>query len=328
MTLTTSRLIRTSAALLAIGLGAAMAVSIGGSRWGMVAAQQPLPELRLVPEDAAFVGFADIRAMLTSRLWQQLRQSMPVSPESQGKFEAETGISVERDIDRVLMYVAPPADGGQAEAGLVLARGRFDATRIEGVVRSHGASVETYQGQRLFITENPAKPEPGDDPKEAIAFSFIEPGLAAIGTKTLVQRAIDRRAGGTNVTGNEEVMNQVRGLQGGDIWAVGRYEALGGNARLPAAVAGQIPPISSFALSVRISNGLGGVLQVEARDEQSASELRDVVRGFISLGQMQASAEPGVQSLIKSLELSGAGRTVALSFEAPADLLDLLATRP
>jgi hypothetical protein len=123
-------------------------------------------------------------------------------------------------------------------------------------------------------------------------------------------------------------MNQVRGLQGGDIWAVGRYEALGGNARLPAAVAGQIPPISSFALSVRISNGLGGVLQVEARDEQSASDLRDVVRGFISLGQMQASADPGVQSLIKSLELSGAGRTVALSFEAPAELLDLLATRP
>jgi hypothetical protein len=226
------------------------------------------------------------------------------------------------------MYVAPPADGGQAEAGLLLARGRFDATKIESVVRGHGASIETYQGQRMFITENPAEPEPGDAPKEAIALSFVEPGLAAIGTRTLVQRAIDRRAGGANVTGNEEVMRQVRGLRDGDMWAVGRYEAFGGHERLPAAVAGQIPPISWFSLSIRISNGLVGVLQVEAQDEQAASDLRDAVRGFISLGQMQAPAEPGVQALLKSLELSGAGRIVALSFEAPADLLDLLPTLP
>jgi hypothetical protein len=83
-----------------------------------------------------------------------------------------------------------------------------------------------------------------------------------------------------------------------------------------------------MALSARISNGIGGVLQVEVRDEQSADGLRDIVRRFIDLGRTQAPPGPGVQTLLQSLELRGTGRTVTLSFDAPADLLDQLAAHP
>jgi hypothetical protein len=328
MTLVTRRAVVTAIALVALGPGASFVAPLAELPSSTVSAQGDLPELRLVPDDAAFVGFADLRAMLTSPLWQQLRRSLPVSPERQGTLEAETGISFERDVDRVLIYAAPAATGSRPDAGLALARGRFNAAKIEELMRVHGASVEEYRAHRLLVSDRPAGPGIGDGSKEPIAVSFIEPGLAAIGTKGLVQQAIDRRAGGPNVTGNDEFMNLLRSLQAGDIWAVGRYEALGGEAQLPAAIAGQIPPISWMALSASISDGIGGVLHVEVRDEYSADGLRDIVRRFIDLGRTQAPPGPGVQTLLQSLELRGTGRTVTLSFDAPADLLDQLAARP
>jgi hypothetical protein len=328
MTSVLCRAIGISVAIVALGLGAPFVTSVAQFPPSEVAAQEDLPELRLVPDDAAFVGFANLRAMLNSLLWQQIRRSLPVSPEHQGAFEAETGISFERDVDRVLIYAAPGVGGGRPDAGLALARGRFDAAKVEAVMRAHGASVEQYQAHRLMVANSPVGPEVAAGSKEPIALSFIEPGLAAIGTRDLVQRAIDRRDGGRSLTGNDEIMNLLRSLRDGDVWAIGRYEALGGEAQLPAAIAGQLPPISWMALSARFSSGIGGVLQVEVRDEQSADGLRDMVRRFIELGRMQAPSEPGVQALLQSLELRGAGRTVTLSFDAPADLLDSLAARP
>jgi hypothetical protein len=318
---------RPTSTTLAIGLGVVTTFVAAEFRGNLVSAQTSSAELRLLPPDAAFVGFADIRAVLTSRVWRQLRDSMPVSPEHQGEFEARTGISVERDIDRVFAFVWQTAGGGQPNASLLLVRGRFDAVKIEALVRAHGATVETYQGERLFLADVPVEAGSASGRKEEIALSFIEPGLAAVGTRGLVEEALDRRSAGAGLAGNTEIMTLVRSMEGSDLWAVGRFEAFGGAERLPPAVAAQIPPIAWIAFSARISLGIGGVLQVEARDEPSAEALRVLAQKLIALGRMQAPVEPGARALLDSLELGGTGRTVTLSFEAPPDLLDWLAAR-
>jgi hypothetical protein len=40
---------------------------------------------------------------------------------------------------------------------------------------------------------------------------------------------------------------------------------------------------------------------------------------------MQAGSRPDMQAMIQSLELGGAGRTVALSFAVPAEIFDAIA---
>ena len=59
------------------------------------------------------------------------------------------------------------------------------------------------------------------------------------------------------------------------------------------------------------------MLRAEARDDEAAKNLRDVVQGFLALAKLQAGKKPEIQTLVQSLQLSGTGKTVALSFEVP-----------
>ena len=45
---------------------------------------------------------------------------------------------------------------------------------------------------------------------------------------------------------------------------------------------------------------------------------------MLALAKLQAGSRPEFQQLVQSLELGGAGKTVALSFDVPATLFDLL----
>jgi len=65
------------------------------------------------------------------------------------------------------------------------------------------------------------------------------------------------------------------------------------------------------------------MVRAEARDDQSAENLRDVVRGVLALGRLQAQSDPKLSAVAQSLELSGTGKTVSLSFTVPAELLDM-----
>ena len=130
--------------------------------------------------------------------------------------------------------------------------------------------------------------------------------------------------GGESVVTNDELMTLVRSLDKGNAWAVGRFDALRSNAKIPERVAAQLPPITWFSISGHVDGGLRGVLRAETGDEEAASNLRDVVRGLLALAKLQAGSKPEFQAILQSLELGGTGKTVALSFEVPAKLFDLL----
>jgi hypothetical protein len=206
-------------------------------------------------------------------------------------------------------------------------------------MREHGATVETYNGKRLVIAAHKAKdvdasPDTGVAVRHAgqsFAVSFMEPGLVAIGSTTLIRSAIDLHHAGNNpqkglesVTGNEELMNLVRSMDDGNAWAVGRFDALGSHARLPEAVAKQIPAITWVSVSGHVNGGIRGILRAEARDDEAANNLRDVVRGFLALAKLQSGSRPELQLMMQSLELSGTGRTVALNFAVPAEVFDVV----
>jgi hypothetical protein len=203
-------------------------------------------------------------------------------------------------------------------------------------MREHGAQVESYKGRRLIIAEHhaaPASSDPGAAPLAArpgvgLSLAFLEPGLVALGSTALVRGAIDLKEGmkdgGESVRTNAEIMDLVRSLERGNVWAVGRFDTLSAQANLPSRVADQLPPITWFSVSGRVNGGILGEIRAQTRDEDSANNLRDVVRGVMAVGKLQAAAHPELEVLLRSLQLGGTGTTVALSFELPAELLDVV----
>jgi hypothetical protein len=305
--------------VLTVGIGTGLVAYFVG--FPTAFAQQGPDELQLLPGNAVLVAYANVHEVMVSNLRERVRQAMPNLPDGQHDFEQATGINIEADVDRVVAALAPPSDGNVDvhRSGLIIVSGRFDQVRIEALMREHGATEETYKGRRLF-----AAPQEG----AGLSLAFVDPGLVAVGGAALVRSAIDRRDGGDSVRSNDDIMGLVRSLDRGNVWAVGRFDALTAQAKLPPNVASQLPPITWFAVSGHVNGGLLGDVRMQTRDEESANQFRDVIQGVIALGKLQANDHPELETLLRSIQLGGSGTTVALSFELPAETIDLLSRQP
>ena len=318
MTTKTRYFVITSLLVLTVGLGTGLlAYYVGFPTSALTRAGGP-DELQFVPNDAALVAFADVHEIMGSDLRQKVRSLMPMKENGQEQFQNQTGINIETDIDRVVFAVSPGIDPTTRPGNfLVLARGRFDQVKIEALMREHGATVEEYKDARLIVA-----PEHQGAP---ISVSFLQPGLAAIGTANLVHGAVDLKAGGSNITTNDDVMRFVRDLDAANAWAVGRFDVLASQTNLPAQVSQKLPAIQWFSASAQIDSGIRGLVRAEARDDEAGNALRDVVRGVMGLVKLQAPSQPALDSVVRSLELGGTGKTVTLSFEVPLAAFDTLA---
>src|SRR5207237_7033907 len=133
-------------------------------------------------------------------------------------------------------------------------------------------------------------------------------------TNNLVHTAVDLKAGGASVTTNEDVMRLVKDLDSGNAWAVGRFDVLASQTNFPPQVSEKLPAIQWFSASAQVDTGLRGVVRAEARDEEAANALRDVIRGVMALAKLQVSSQPALETVFRSLELGSSGTTVSLSF--------------
>jgi hypothetical protein len=339
MTTRTRNFVIVSLAVLAVGLGSGLAAYYVGFPAGALGRQGGPDELAFVPRNATAIAFANVHEIMTSELRQKIRRALPMQEDGQRELENQTGINIETDIDRVVACLSPDSD--TKGAGMVLARGRFDEVKIEALMRERGAVVETYNGKRLVVANSSRMRDLDNDPADApvakrgpghsFAVSFMEPGLVAIGSTQLIRSAIDLHHAGNNpqkglesVTGNEELMGIVRSMDDGNAWAVGRFDALGSHTHLPDSVSRQLPAITWVSASGHVNGGIRGIVRAEARDEEAANNLRDVVRGFLALAKLQTGTKPQLQLMMQSLELTGTGKTVAVSFAVPAEVFDLI----
>lgn len=339
MTRSTRNFVIASLLVLGAGVGTGLVAYYGIPTSAFTAAGGP-DELKYLPSNSTLVAYADVHQVMTSELRQKLRDAMPFSGEGQQSFQSETGINIETDLDRVVMGLTPSVETGDptSASALVLARGRFDAVRIEGFLRDKGATLQTYKGRNIYAPSPSLNPPPASSPApgvpappappasrhESPSIAIIEPGLVAVGTPALLRRAIDLKDGGDSVIHNEAIMGRVRDLANGNVWAVGRFDALTSRADFAKGMAGQLPAITWFSASGQIDSGVRAALKAETRDEQSATALRDLVRGFFALARMQAGSRPEVQNLLQTLQLGGTGQTVTLDLDLSPQTIDLL----
>ena len=321
-----------SAAILVAGLGTGLVAYYGGGFPSLSASRSGPSELSYVPADASVVAFANVREVMDSQLRQRLKLVLP-QEQGQKEFQQETGIDIEHDIDYVVAAMTAPGTGGLPDNGngLVVARGRFNTTQLETLAREHGGVVEEYKGKRLIKVseakhdsvdvDETAKPEYRNHP--VVMLAFLEPGLVGIGSETAVRSAIDAQLSAHSINSNNEMMELIADIdQGNNAWAVGRFDAIANQARLPAEIASKLPAVKTFAVMTHIDGGVSGMLRAETRDDASADNLRQVVQGLLALGRM--SNDPKATALLNSLQLSGTGKTVALAFAIPSEVLDMI----
>jgi hypothetical protein len=344
MTVKTRYFVITSLLIVGVGLGTGLvAYYVGFPTSAFIAGGGP-EELRYLPSTSTVVAYADVREVMASELRQRFRESLAPDAQENGQreFQELTGINIETDIDRVVAGLDATSGGASGQgAGVVLGRGRFDEVKIEALMRQHGAHVDTYRGKRIITAETSQLHDapPADPPTapgfpvappvprgpQSFSLSFVEPGLVAVGTTALVQHVIDlHNGGGESALTNEGLMEHVKALGNGNVWAVGRLDVLRTRSKLPPAVADRLPPITWFSVTGRIDGGLQAALSAETRDDESAKNLRDVVRGFLALAKLQTSSKPEYQRFVDSLELRGTGNTVALSVDIPAQVFEAL----
>lgn len=314
-----------SVLILTVGLSIGVVAYYGGMTKGLFAAQPGPDELRYVPADAAVVAYANVRDVMNSQMRQRLRLFEGVTAEGQNEFRDKTGIDIERDIDHVVACMAATAKGGD-RSGLVVATGRFDQGRLEALALENGAKVEQYKGKRLVTAIAGKGREAGAEATgESMAMAFLAPNVVAMGPAAVVRQTVDRAAGGASVLGNPEVMKLVGDMDDASMWAVGNFDALRAEAHMPAEVADRIPALTWFTASGHVNGGMQAVVKAEAKDEQAAENLRDIIRGFTALAKMQAGSNPQYQKLMPDIQLSGDGKIVAVSFAVTTDMLDAMA---
>jgi hypothetical protein len=314
MTRSTRYFFAGSAAVLVAGLCTGLVAYYGGGFQALSASTGPI-ELRYVPPDAAVIAYADVGAIMNSELRLRIKEALPMHQQGQEEFYKETGIDIERDIQYVVAAVTPGT-----HSALLVARGNFNPTNLEDLAVQHGGVVETYREKRLVSKAN----DSADGPRGG-TLAFLEPGLVAIGDTDTIKRAIDAQLTATSIIGNDEMMTFVRDIEAGNnAWAVGRFDVLAAHAKLPEQIARQIPPVKWFAAAGHINGGVSGMVRVEANDDEAAELFRRQVNGALAFGEMVGRSDPRASAILKTVQMSGSGKTVQLSFTVPGELLQMV----
>lgn len=312
-----------ASAILAIGLGTGLVASYMGMPVSVFSSAAGPDELQYVPADAAVVAYANVRDVMNSQFRQRFKAMEP-SQDEKNQFEEKTGLNFEQDVDSVIAAVMPKDNLATNPAGafLILAKARYQPARLEALAIEHGAEVTEYQGKRLIThRENDANGVAGHDD---MAFGFVEADLVAFGSLASVKASIDAHASNRNIVSNNDMMKLVNEIDNANAWAVGRFDAIASKAGIPSELASAMPQISWFSAAGHVNGGVSGTFKAETKDDATAQNLRDVMRGFLAMAKMQAGSKPGMQQLADSLVLSGDGKNVALSFSIPTEVLDVL----
>jgi hypothetical protein len=278
-------------------------------------------ELAYLPANASAVGYANVRSIMTSEFRQKLRQILPTGEEKE-KLQAELGVDIEQDIDSVAAaYVggATPFEGA-----VVVVRGRFNEGQIEAKAVEHGATVGEYRGKKILTMPADANQDTSTH-HASPGVAFLDTGVLALGSIDGVKAAIDAGATGEDVRKNTELMSIINDLDStGNAWFVGKVDAMTGQMGMPQELKDHIPAVELFAASVHVNGGLRGALRADARDEKAAEQLRDVVRGAVAAGKLMAGQNKQMDAILNSLQISGTGKTVGVTFSLPAEFLEVL----
>jgi hypothetical protein len=237
-----------------------------------------------------------------------------------GQISGQTGFDPTRDLRELLL-----ASYGTPQTGLVLARGAFDAQRIQSAGLAGGGVMESYKSLNIL-----------EDPKRTHAVAFLDATLAVAGDLASVKRAVDFYRQSLAAPLPAFIGQQVDQWSGADdAWALTTVPL---SALKPSAA--PVPPNPALQNAFQsIQQAAGGVkfgtqvvftAQAQTDTAQNATALANVLQFLSSLAQMQAPP-PNAQvgALLQGLAVTSSGSLVNFSLSvAETELEQIMKSRP
>ena len=235
---------------------------------------------------------------MDSELRQRLKERDAAASRARRNSSEQTGIDIERDIDYVVAAMtssdaaseARTASSSPAAASMPPARGPGPRARRRGRGVQGQAPGQGVRRRPRAPPTRSRRGRPSRAPHHRSSLAFLEPGLVAIGSEDGHQER-DRRAADRPQHHQQQRDDGARRRHRARQQRLGR-RPLRRHRRArrscPSEIRSQIPAVKTFAVMTHIDGGVTGTLRAEARDDESAENLRQVVQGFLALGRMQA----------------------------------------
>jgi hypothetical protein len=286
--------------------------------------------LALLPSSAEFVMSLDTFALRKSDLVAEMEKrfdSIPEAAENYRRFVQETGIDPRQDTDRILMSLRH-ADPGADDGFLLIAEGRFGASRLVDMAAEKGGTVVTTEGgARIWISS-----EPGEG-GSVHALAQPSPDLILFGHQAEVRRALDileRRAAPEAKSG--KLKDLIAGVdRRAPAWAILNSSVLANKLSQEIGRSGAdwdpgaaITKVDSVTLMGWVGKDVDVKLRVAARDGETAALLADVVRGALAAGKLAAKDHDAeLLKILQQTSLVQEGTTLEMEASIPASRFQL-----
>ncbi len=223
----------------------------------------------MIPAGTVFIAGADIDAIRDTPVYQKLLGRMPLP--QLDEFTRETGLDPRKDLSRVISCT-------NGKAGLLMARGKFNAGNLETRLESRGAKRSTYKNHSLF----------GD---ERMSILFMNASTAIAGSGPDLRSLIDQGSGSGR--GLPPALRElIRTIPANNqIWAALSGGLQGLNIGIPSNsnlenIVSALQSIDTATLGMDLSKGFDLAAAVTCKTERDAKFVHDMVRGMVGLGRL------------------------------------------
>jgi len=266
--------------------------------------------LNLVMPDARILAGVNVDLAKTTPFGVYvLSQIQTQAPQHLQQVTALTGFDPTQDLHELLFA----SNGTPAhKSGLVLARGNFDAAKIQAAGLAGGGTTINYKGVMLLL-----------DPKQTHGVAFLDPTLAVAGDVASVEGAIDRQT--APATLSAALVGQVNQWSlSEDAWFIANVPLSSlkppANPSTPqnAAVQNAFQNIQQAAGGVKFGSQVAFTGQAQADTPQNATAIAGVVQFLASMAQLQAQQKnPQLAAILPSLSATTNANLVNLSLSVP-----------
>ena len=278
--------------------------------------------LNLVMPDAQIMAGMNVTTAKISPFGQYVLSQFRSDEKGFQEFVSQTGFDPRHDVTEIM---AASSGDLKSKAGLVLARGSFDATKMAAAVNSgkSKATITQYAGATLISLSEQAEH----------SVAFIGNSIVVVGDTASVKAALDRADKVNSIS--PALTARVQTLSTTlDAWTVS-LASLG--SLLPSELGGAKGPAAQpLALVKNIESSSGGVKfganveisgQAVANNEQNAKALADIVRMVAGLFTLSSAQDPklaGLVQVVQSLKVENVGTAVNISASVPEAQLEAL----
>jgi hypothetical protein len=241
---------------------------------------------------------------------------------------AATGFDPRRDLSEVL--IASNASQNDPSRWLVLAKGTFDAARIQSLAQTTGAIITPYKGIAVIALNASQGNGQAQKATSTAAIAFLDPGTAVMGTPDAIQATIDRRVAragfSTGLAGKVQQVSAANDFWFTTLLPLSEFASSMPDAGLAGALKGNmLQAVQQASGGIKFGTIIVLSAEIVTRSPQDASALVDVVKfiaGLIQTNRKNDKTAEKVSTVLDALRCNAQGNVMTMSISIPETVLE------